>query len=175
MRRYHEDLAVIMEIFNDAWSDNWGFVPMSPSELRHMAKALKPIVRPQSVAIAELDGAPVAMAIGLPNVNEAIADLNGRLLPFGWAKLLWRLKVKTPKTARMPLMGVRKAYHGSMMGAALAISVIDAIRRAQKAIGVEGGELSWILEDNLAMRRMIEQFGGVAYKTFRMYERSLQP
>jgi hypothetical protein len=162
-----------MEIFNDAWSDNWGFVPMSQAELRHMAKALKPIVRPQSVAIAELDGKPVAMAIGLPNVNEVIADLDGRLLPFGWMKLLWRLKVKTPKTARVPLMGVRKAYHGSLLGAALAIAVIERIWQGQTAMGVVGGELSWILEDNLAMRRMIEQFGGVAYKTYRIYERGL--
>lgn len=174
MRRYDEDLAIIMDIFNDAWSENWGFVPMSAAELHHMAKSLKPIVRPQSIAIAELDGEPVAMAIGLPNVNEAIADLDGRLLPFGWAKLLWRLKVKTPKTARVPLMGVRKAYHGSMLGAALATSVIDSIRRAQRALGVEGGELSWILEDNLPMRHMIEFFGGVAYKTYRIYERGLE-
>jgi len=173
MRRYEQDLAAIMDIFNDAWSDNWGFVPMSPSELRHMAKSLKPIVRPQTIAIAELDGEPIAMAIGLPNINEAIADLNGRLLPFGWAKLLWRLKVKTPKSARVPLMGVRKKYHGTMLGAALAIAVIDSMRRGQTALGVESGELSWILEDNLAMRRMIEVYGGVAYKTFRVYERDL--
>jgi hypothetical protein len=173
MSRYAEDLAIIMDIFNDAWSGNWGFVPMSAAELRHMAKALRPIVRPESVAIAELNGVPVAMAIGLPNVNEAIADLDGRLLPFGWAKLLWRLKVKTPKSARVPLMGVRKAYHSSLMGATLALSVIESIRKAQLAIGVQGGELSWILEDNLPMRRMIEQFGGVAYKTYRIYERGL--
>ena len=173
MRRYEEDLAVIIDIFNDAWSDNWGFVPMSESELKHMAKALKPIVKPETITIAELRGEPVAMAIGLPNINEAIADLNGRLLPFGWAKLLWRLKVKTPKSARVPLMGVRKAYHTSMMGAALAIGVIDAMRRAQVAGGAEGGELSWILEDNRAMRRMIEQMGGVAYKTYRVYQRGL--
>jgi hypothetical protein len=173
MRRYEQDLAVIMDIFNDAWSENWGFIPMSQADIRHLAKELKPIVRPQSIAIAELGGEPVAMAIGLPNVNEAIADLNGRLLPFGWAKLLWRLKVKTTKTARVPLMGVRKAYHSSLLGAALAISVIDSIRKAQKAFGVESGELSWILEDNLPMRRMIEQFGGKAYKTYRVYAREL--
>ncbi len=173
MSRYFEDLAIIMDIFNDAWSGNWGFVPMSEAELRHMAKSLRPIVRAESVAIAELEGKPVAMAIGLPNVNEAIADLNGRLLPFGWAKLLWRLKVKTPKTARMPLMGVRKAYHNSLLGATLAISVAERIRQAQRAVGVQGGELSWILEDNRRMRHMIEQFGGVAYKTYRIYERGL--
>ncbi len=173
MRRYEQDLAVIMDIFNDAWSENWGFIPMSQADIRHLAKELKPIVRPQSIAIAELRGEPVAMAIGLPNVNEAIADLNGRLLPFGWAKLLWRLKFRTTKSARVPLMGVRKAYHSSLLGAALAITVIDRIRAAQKALGVESGELSWILEDNLAMRRMIEQFGGEAYKTYRIYAREL--
>ncbi|MEQ9606391.1 MAG: dATP pyrophosphohydrolase [Kiloniellaceae bacterium] len=173
MRRYDADLAVIVDIFNDAWSENWGFVPMSQAELKHMAKALKPIVRPESVAIAEFKGKPVAMAIGLPNVNEAIADLNGRLLPFGWLKLLWRLKVRTTKTGRMPLMGVRKAYHSSRLGAALALAVVERVRQAQKAFGVEGGELSWILEDNLRMRRMIEQFGGVAYKTYRVYQRGL--
>ncbi|MEO3429341.1 dATP pyrophosphohydrolase [Pelagibius sp. CAU 1746] len=173
MKNYAQDLRVIRDIFNDAWSENWGFIPMSEADLQHMAKELKPIVRPQSIAIAELGGEPVAMAIGLPNVNEAIADLNGRLLPFGWAKLLWRLKVRTTKTARVPLMGVRKAYHSSLLGAALAISVIERIRESQKALGVESGELSWILEDNLPMRRMIEQFGGEAYKTYRIYARGL--
>src|SRR3546814_20110111 len=111
--RYEADLAIIMDIFNDAWSDNWGFVPMSQAELRPMAKALNPIVRPQSVVIAELDGRPVAMAMGLPNVNEAIAALAGRLPTFGWDKLLWRLTLPPPNTERMPVLGVCTAPHGT--------------------------------------------------------------
>ncbi|WP_420347743.1 dATP pyrophosphohydrolase [Pelagibius sp.] len=173
MGRYAQDLSTIMDIFNDAWSENWGFVPMSEAELQSLARDLRPIVRPQSIAIAELDGIPVAMAISLPNVNEAIADLDGRLLPFGWAKLIWRLKVKTTKTARVPLMGVRKAHQGGLMGAMLAFSVIDKIRRAQCALGVEHGELSWVLEDNQPMIRMIEAVGAVPYKTYRLYGRAL--
>ncbi|WP_299617636.1 dATP pyrophosphohydrolase [Pelagibius sp.] len=173
MGRYEDDLASIMGIFNDAWSENWGFLPMSAAELRAMARDLKPIVRPQTIAIAELASRPVAMAIGLPNVNEAIADLDGRLLPFGWAKLLWRLKVRTTASARVPLMGVLREFHGSMLGAALAFAVIDAIRRTQKQMGVEWVELSWILEDNLPMRRMLEQLGADAYKTYRVYARDL--
>ena len=138
-----------------------------------LPKSLKPIVRRETAVIAELDGEPVAMAVSLPNVNEAIADLNGRLLPLGWLKLLWRLKVKTPKSTRLPLMGIRRKYHGTPLGAGLAYAVIEAVRGGQQRLGVERGELSWILEDNLAMRRMIEQMGGVAYKTYRLYEQAL--
>lgn len=173
MRRYEEDLGKIIGIFNDAWSENWGFVPLSQAEIGALARDLKPILRPDSVAIAEMGGEAVAMAICLPNVNEAITDLNGRLLPFGWAKLLWRLKVGTPKTARLPLMGVRRAYHATPLGAALAFAVIESLRRTQLRLGVESVELSWILEDNQPMRRMIDRFGGVAYKTYRLYSREL--
>ena len=173
MCRYRTELDNIIEIFNDAWSDNWGFVPMSDAEIRHMAKMLRPLVTPRHFAIAELKGQPVAMVVTLPNVNEAIADLDGRLLPFGWAKLLWRVKVKATKSVRMPLMGVRKEYQGGLTGAVLAFSVINAVRTAQIQAGVEMAELSWILEDNLPVRHMIEKGGGVAYKTYRIYERAL--
>lgn len=173
MGRYEAEIDNIIDIFNDAWSENWGFVPMVEAEVRHMAKMLRPLVRPDNFAIAELEGRPVAMAVSLPNVNEAIADLDGRLLPFGWAKLLWRIKTRKTKSARMPLMGVRKEYQGALTGAILAFSVIDAVRTAQFKAGVEKGELSWILEDNLPVRNMIELCGGVPYKTYRIYERGL--
>jgi hypothetical protein len=173
MRRYRAELCNILEIFNDAWSDNWGFVPMSDGEIRHMAKMLRPLVRARNFAIAELDGRPVAMAVSLPNVNEAIADLNGRLLPFGWAKLVWRVRIRGTRSVRMPLMGVRKDYQGGLTGAILAFSVIRAVRTAQIRAGVTTAELSWVLEDNMAVRKVIELSGGEAYKTYRLYERNL--
>ena len=92
MRHFDQELRTIVDIFNDAWSDNCGFVPMTPAEVRYMGKNLKPIVRAEYAWIGEVDGEPAAMTVTLPNINEAIADLHGRLLPFGWLKLLWRLK-----------------------------------------------------------------------------------
>jgi hypothetical protein len=173
MRRYEEDLRAIVDIFNDAWADNWGFIPMSTAELHALARDIKPIVRPETIAIAELHGRPVAMMISLPNVNEAIADLDGRLLPFGWAKLLWRLKVRTPRSARIPLMGIRREFHGTMLGAGLTLAVIDRVRQAHLRLGIEEVELSWILEDNLPVQHVVAQFGGVPYKTYRVYAREL--
>ncbi len=170
-RRYHEDLGVIMDIFNDAWANNWGFVPFSEVEIRHLANEMKPLVSENLVCIAELDGRPVAMAVTLPNLNEAIRDLDGRLLPFGWAKLLWRLKFSGVRSARMALMGVRRELQGTPMGAALAFAVVETVRRAPH--GCTEGELSWILEDNLPMRHMIETFGARAYKTYRVYGKDL--
>jgi hypothetical protein len=173
MRRFDQELQTIVDIFNDAWSDNWSFVPMTPSEVRHMGKSLKPIVRAEYAWIGEVDGEPAAMTVTLPNVNEAIADLGGRLWPLGWAKLLWRLKVRGLRTARMPLMGVRKKYQGTPRGAALALGVIEAVRSWHAEHGAKEAELSWVLEDNRPTHDIISMVGGRPYKTYRVYEKAL--
>ncbi len=168
-----EDLRILREIFEDAWSDNWCFVPFTKEEFDHLGQDLKLLVPMDWVAIAEVGGEPAAMIVGFPDINSIIRDLDGRLLPFGWIKLLWRLKVGFPKVARAPLMGVRKRYHGSWMGAALALAVIDAVRVPGIKRGVEKMELSWILEDNMPMRNMIEALGGVVYKRYRIFEKEI--
>lgn len=172
-RRYAAEVEAALAIYDEAWSGNWGSLPLSPAERKHMAASMKPLIDPDLVWFVELDGEAIAFAVCLPNLNEAIADLGGRLLPFGWAKLLWRLKVKGLTTARVPLMGVRKRASGTPLGAAAAILVIDAMRRAAAAKGYRRGELSWVLEENLAIRRLIDAFGARRSKTYRVYEKAL--
>ena len=167
------DLAILIDIFNDAWSGNWGFTPFSQAEIDKLGADLKMLVSEGFIAFADYQGEPAAMAVTLPDINQAARDLGGSLFPFGVIKLLTRLKLKAPDAVRMPLMGVRRKYHGTPVGSALAISVIDAIRKYHVARGTTRAELSWILEDNTAMRRMIEAVGGVEYKTYRIYERLL--
>jgi len=173
MSKLDEELDIIISIFNEAWADNWGFVPMSDREVKALGSNLKLLVRGEFAAIAYYNGEPAAMAVSLPNVNEAIADLNGRLLPFGWAKLLWRLKICQPKSVRMPLMGVRKKYQSGAIGAALATAVIDPIRSFHRDRGSQRAELSWVLDDNEAMLNLAEFIGAQRYKTYRMYERAI--
>ena len=173
MADYGQELRRILEVFNDAWSENWGFVPFTDRAIDRTAKDLKPIIREELVCIAEVNGEPAAFGVGLPNLNEAIADLHGSLLPFGWARLLFRLKAGRIRSGRLPLMGVRRKYHGTFLGAALAWTVIDRLHRAFARLGFREAELSWILEDNLPMRRMIEATGAEAYKTYRVYEKAL--
>ncbi len=171
--RLDEDIAILRDIFNDAWSDNWSFVPFAEKEFQTMARDLVRLVDDEFIQIAEVDGEPAAMIVILPNVNEAIRDLNGHLLPFGWLKLLWRLKVTYPQTARVPLMGVRKRHQSSLLGSALTYLLIDALREPVARRGVREVEMSWILEDNGPMRRVIESLGGEAYKRYRIYEKAL--
>lgn len=173
LKRYDSEMRSLLEIFNDAWSDNWGFVPITEAEWAAMAKRMKPILDYRMVWIARLDGEAVCMAFFLPNLNEAIADLDGRLLPFGWAKILWRLKVRHPKTGRVLLFGLKKAYQRSLLGSVLLMRVLEMLRQSGKALGYEHVELSWILEDNTVMRRLIESVGGREYKTYRIYRKNL--
>ncbi|MGH6855148.1 MAG: dATP pyrophosphohydrolase [Aestuariivirga sp.] len=167
------DLGIVMSIFNDAWSHNWGFVPFTQAEIEALGKNLKMLVANEYIAIATYRGEPAAMAVSLPNINDWIAGLNGRLLPFGWARLAWHLLAKPPASIRMPLVGVRKQYHNTPAGIALALGVINTLRRYHFSRGTRRGELSWILEDNIPMRHIIETFGGKPYKTYRVYEKSL--
>ena len=173
MRRYDEEIRLICDIFNDAWSENWGFIPFDEAEARHLAASIKPIVDADCFAIAELDGEAVAMAVTLPDVNDAIKDLDGRLFPFGWLKLLWRLKVRGVQRGRMPLMGVRKSLQGSLKGAAAAFGVIVTSREQFASRGYVHGELSWLLEDNLPVRQVVEKIGARPYKTYRIFERDI--
>ncbi|MGF7161737.1 GNAT superfamily N-acetyltransferase [Rhodoligotrophos appendicifer] len=171
-KRLFEDLDIIIDIFNDAWSDNWGFVPMTPSEIQHMGNQLKLLVAEGYIAIAEYKGVPAAMSVSLPDVNRWLQGIDGKLFPFNWARVLTRA-MRAPEAIRMPLMGVRKKYQSTAVGSALALAVIDAVRSYHSQRGTYRAELSWILEDNAAMRRMIELLGATPYKTYRIYERSL--
>ena len=166
-----KELETIVAIANDAWSQNWGFVPWTQEEMAALANNLKTLVTGDYIAIAEYKGEPVAMAITLPNINDWITGLDGRLLPFGWAKVVWSLFARPPKSVRLPLMGLKRRFHGTPLGAVLGMAVIARVRSYHTGRGTVQGELSWILEDNMPMRRMIEAFGGRPYKTYRIYEK----
>lgn len=168
-----EDVRAVLDIFNDAWADNWGFVPFSEAEALQLAKDLKLLIRPEYLSLIEIDGEPAAFGLMLPNLNEAVADLKGRLLPFGWAKLLYRLKVKGLHSGRVPLMGVKKRYQGTPMGGALAFAVIEKLHAMARAGGFREIELSWVLEENVSTRRIIEAGRSRLHKTYRIYEKAL--
>jgi hypothetical protein len=173
LKNLKSDIAALVDIYNDAWDGHWGFVPITQAEVDHMAKAMRPLLHERLIWFAEVDGEPAAFGLCLPNLNAAIRDLSGRLFPFGWAKLLWRLKVSGVTTARVPLMGVRKRFGNGVLGRLLSLHIVEALRREALAKGITAVEMSWVLEDNMPMRHLAEAVGGRAYKTYRVYEKSL--
>ena len=148
-------------------------MPLTQPEVDDVGKKLKPLVFEDLIRIAEYDGEPVAFMVTLPDFNEALKPLKGSLLPFGWAKLLWRLKVAGVTSARVPLMGVRRDIGLGMFGRVLPLFLVEALRREALALGIRRIEMSWVLEDNLPMRHMAESFGATAYKTYRIYGKAL--
>ncbi|MEE9272898.1 MAG: hypothetical protein V3U57_06495 [Robiginitomaculum sp.] len=172
-KNFLNEVQLIMSIFNDAWLNNWNYVPFTDVQIKHMANELKPIIQKDFVWICEYKGEPAAFILMVPNINEAIDGLNGKLLPFGWAKLLYRLKMKGVKSARIPLMGVRKKYQRKRAGLSMAAALSETVFEMGRKHGYTHVEMGWILETNKSMIRIIEQAQGIPYKTYRMYEKAL--
>ena len=167
MKRLDEEVERIKEVYNSAWERNWGFAPLTDAEIQHLAESLKPIVDPRFALLAEVDGEPIAFALALPDYNQALRHVKGRLFPFGFLKLLWhRRKIDQ---ARVFTLGVKPAYQRRGIDALLYLRVYQN----GVSMGITKGEASWILEDNWGMRRGLERMGGYVYKTYRVYGRGL--
>jgi hypothetical protein len=173
MKNFDSELRVAMDIFNDAWSENWGFVPYTDAELTKLADDLRLLAIPELTYITEVEGKPAAVAVAIPNLNEMIKDLDGKLLPLGLGKLLWRLKVVGPSTARLGVLGIRKQYRHVRKYAGLSTYLYSKLNRTGRDLGIQWGELSWTLEDNGPVNLGIKFMGGKVYKTYRIYEREL--
>jgi hypothetical protein len=172
--KFDAEAAIILNILNDAWADNWGYIPLTDSEIAYAGKKLKPIVYEQLVRIAELDGEPVAFMITLPDMNELIKDLNGRLFPFGWTKLLWRLRKPKTSTMRVPLMGVLRRLQSTRLASQLAFMLIEYSRRdSAKYFGSQRGEIGWVLDDNAGMNSIAEAIESHINRVYRIYEKPL--
>ncbi|HWF01850.1 MAG TPA: dATP pyrophosphohydrolase [Caulobacteraceae bacterium] len=173
MNRFNEEVKTLVDIWNDAWADNWGAAPITEEETAYLGQTLRLIMVPKWVWFLEIDGEAAGFGALLPNLNEAIYDLKGKLAPFGWAKLLWRLKVKGVKWGRVPLMGVKKKFARDRRGALAPFIIIDAFRSEALKMGIQGAEYSWILEDNYPMRHILDSLESRIYKTYRIYGKDL--
>lgn len=177
-RRFAQEAEIVLNLLNDAWSDNWGFVPLTEAEIAYAGKKLKPIIFNELVRVAEYDEGdgfkPIAFMITIPDINELTRDLDGELFPFNWAKLLWRLRKPRTRRLRVPLMGVAKAYQQTRLASQLAFMMIEFTRR--DAVGMYGasvGEFGWILEDNKGMLSIAQLPGAGINHRFRIYEKPL--
>jgi ribosomal protein S18 acetylase RimI-like enzyme len=167
MDKFDEDLEIVKKIYNAAWEKNWGFVPMTSDEIDAMAKKLKPLLHPQWVMFVELDGVPVAFLLALPDYNQVLVKLHGSLFPFGWLTFL--LEKRKIDRVRVLALGVLPEYRRRGFDAILYYeSAREGIR-----IGHKWAEFSWLLEDNLAILKPLEVFGGRVYRRYRIVEKRL--
>jgi GNAT superfamily N-acetyltransferase len=167
IKDFNAELERIKRVYNLAWEKNWGFVPFTDREFEHLAKDMKSILKPELLLIAEVKGEPVAFSMTLPNANEVLKRLNGRLFPFGLFKALYYQS--RIKTARLVTLGIIAQYRKRGLDAILTLETL----RAARSLGYKTGEISWTLEDNHLVNRAIELFGCHKYKTYRVYDKAV--
>jgi hypothetical protein len=175
MNDLESEARIIADLFNDAWHDNWGFVPLAVEEVIALARAFRIFLVPECGVILEERGIPVAMALILPNLDAMNADFEGTLLPFNWARLLYRALRKDYTSARLVLFGVARRLRGTLLGAAAPFAMIAEFVRCATKYRLSELEMSWVLEDNLAIRSIIERYGGRETKRYTVYQKAIAP
>ncbi len=173
VKNIDKELPIILEIFNDAWAENWGFVPATPSEAKKMAADLKLILDEDLAYVVDINGKPSAICIALPNLNDALFDLNGKLFPTGLIKLLWRAKVRGIDNGRVMMLGIRRELRNHKRYGMLSHALYVYLHKEGTAKGYRWGELSWTLEDNTAVNLGVRSMGAKVYKRYRVYEKTL--
>lgn len=173
LKKYNAEIDLLVDIFNDGWSQNWGSVPLSAAEARSLGDMLRPLIVEQWLTFVEAEGEAMAVVLQMPDINQAIADLNGRLLPFGWLKLLRRLRIPTVTHSRLLMLGVRKEFHGKTLGPLSALLLLDDSMRVAREHGITTCEVGWVLETNKAILSVIDKFKVDKRKRFRLYERPI--
>jgi hypothetical protein len=172
--KFAEEAALILGILNDAWGENWGYIPLTDSEIAFAGKKLKPIIFEDLVRIAEYDGEPVAFIMAIPNLNMVLKGLRGKLFPFGFARLLWWLRARRFPEARVPLMGVVKRLQSSRIASQLVFMLMESTRvQGSAAYGIGRTELGWILDDNEGMKSIAAAINSKINRVYRIYERAL--
>ena len=173
-KRWDEEVEVILSILNDAWSNNWGFVPFTSEEIAYAGKKLKPIIHEEINLVAELDGRPVAFMLTFPDVNRVLRKVNGKLFPFGWFHLLRWMRKPIGADMRVPLMGVLKELHNSRLASQLAFMMISQIRdTATRLYGTQRAEIGWILDDNKGMMAIADAIESSVNREYAIYERPI--
>jgi GNAT superfamily N-acetyltransferase len=167
-QRLDDEIRIARDIYNSAWEKNWGFVPMTDEEFQWQSRKLKPVLVPELALIAEVEGKPAAFALSLPNLNQALAPTRGRLFPFGLFKFLWHQR--KIDSIRVITFGVRKEFRGLGIEGLLIQKTVEA----GLARGYRWADLSWILEDNAPMRRIVEKMGARLYKRFEIWEAGVE-
>ncbi|MHA7820060.1 MAG: N-acetyltransferase [Erythrobacter sp.] len=171
---WDSEVEAILGILNDAWSDNWGFVPLTPEEVAYTGVKLRPIIHEELNMIAEVDGRPVAFMLTFPDINYVLAKSQGKLFPFGWFHLLRWLRNPKDGDMRVPLMGVLKEFQNSRLASQLAFMMISYIRRnASEKYGSPHAEIGWILEDNQGMVAIADAIESSINREYAVYQKSL--
>jgi hypothetical protein len=174
LKNLDREAAIVCELFNNAWSRNWGFTPLTLGELKAMTKGMRPFLYPESAVFVEVKGEPVAFALLLPNLYEIVGDLGGRLLPLNWLRLAWRTWRRPFRSCRMLLLGVHDRIRQSVLGAVVPQLLIAELVERGRRYQMTSLEASWILEDNMNVRSLIEANGAICTKRYRVYEKHVQ-
>jgi hypothetical protein len=174
MNNLDRDVRLLLEVFNSAWSQNWGYVPLTEPEIQKMVKDFKLLAEPRIIHLIEVEGKIAAVSLCLPNLHEVIKDLNGCRNPLNFARLLYRIKTNKFTQMRLIILGVKKEFRGGIFaGGALSVALYVLAHQSCTELGYKSCELGWTLEDNDRINKGIELMGCERYKLYRLYEKNL--